>query len=198
MIADVGRVVASAAGALENGNATGNQTASGDVVIDACDATDRNLQCVEELFAVGDGAPGAITDVPVASIAVVRPTAIEIENVGREFSIAGGGQTARSFERGQQEVNTRVDADEERLLREWKRPAPGAVIVQIAGEEIEGLRGEQARFEVDDLLLLFWRWMRAIALRVADGCVKCLMRKVGFEGGLVVVVGDFSGAGGGR
>ena len=78
MVANVRRVVTSAASSHKQRNAAGNEAAGGYVVVDTRHTANWNLQIVEELLAASNGAPGVSS---LTVIADLRPIAVEVENV---------------------------------------------------------------------------------------------------------------------
>ena len=80
MVANVRRVVTSAAGSLKRRNAAGDQAARCHIVIDAGYAGDRNLQRVEELLAVSDGSPGSAAHA-YSPASDLRPVVVEVSKM---------------------------------------------------------------------------------------------------------------------
>src|SRR5438876_11524566 len=114
MVANVRCIVAGAAGSLKRRNSAGNQAASCDVVVDACDLADGNLQGIEESLTttnrVPRGVPIAVTD--------LRPFVVQVENVGCKLPVPWRHQHTRMFESGNQDVDAGIHGDEVGL-RGW-------------------------------------------------------------------------------
>lgn len=176
VVTDVGCVVARAAGSLKRWNAAGDQATSGDVVVDAGDADDRNLQRVEEPFTVSDGLPSGM--IIVITLLDLSPFAVKVEDVRRKLTIPWGYKSARLLKGWKQKVHAGVDRDEKGLDGERRRPAPRAICIEIASVAISNLRGEELHFEIYDLLLLLWGGPRPVPLRVPRGGVKRLVRQI--------------------
>ena len=175
MVADVRCVVTGAAGSLERRDAAGDQASGCYIIVDAGDAGDGNLQSVEELLATRHGAPGGGMFTIVLDL---RPTVIEVEDVGSKLDIARLHQPTRLLESGKQKVDAGVDTDEEWLGGERDRPAVRARFVQSASVAVSYLSGKEFRFEVYDLLLFLEGWPRPVPLSVDIGSVHRLVRQV--------------------
>src|SRR5437870_9780439 len=104
MVANVRCIVAGAAGSLKRRNSAGNQAASCDVVVDACDLADGNLQGIEESLTTTNrdprGVPIAVTD--------LRPFVVQVENVGCKLPVPWRRHPTRLFESGNQEVDAGI------------------------------------------------------------------------------------------
>src|SRR5437868_2146674 len=126
MIANIRRVVASATGSLKRRNATANQPAGGQVVVDSGDSAYGNLQTVEKLLPASDRLSCGTVRLALAGT-ILRPMTVQVEDVGSELAIARGHKSPGLLECGQQRVNAGIDADEERLSGDWFGPALGAI-----------------------------------------------------------------------
>ena len=164
MIADVRCVVASATGSRKCRYSAGHQASCRHIVIDASNARDIDGRGIEQGLAACNRRAGFV-------IRLTSPDAIEIKNVGSKLTVTGLQLPTRLFEDREQKVDARVDADKERLGRQSRRPALGAIVMEVAGATVFRMRGEELHFEAYDLLLLLRGGPRSVSLYVNDGGV---------------------------
>lgn len=167
MVADIERVVARPAGA-------DNRSPAEEGIVQASYAGDADWLGVKDCLAAGD--------TRLCGLAAVHPWVEKSKDGWGEYRPEG------ILPHGV------VDADEKRLCGQGFRPSGGARTLQGPRVGIDRLRNEKLRLEIDDRLLLIWRW-RGRRLRVAERRVYRLMSEIEQQIAGVGRISDFLGSG---
>src|SRR5262245_32173156 len=171
MIADVWRIVASAARYGKRRNAAGHKSARRHVVVDPGYLADVEGFGIENRLPARNGRSRI-------GVGQLRPGPEEVEGRRAEPAVARRQESARRLERRHQGVNARVDADEERLCDESFWPAVPAASIEAADSPVDCLRREEGGLEVHDRLLLGHGRSGPVSLGVAGGGRYRLVRQI--------------------
>src|SRR5712671_5895173 len=184
-------IVAGAAGSLQRVDASGNQATGRHIVVYARYTGDIDGLGIENGLTTSNRRPRG-------RIRQCRPGVEGVEDCGSELAVTRRHKPTRSFKCGDQRVDAGVDTEKERLSSESYGSAIRSLRVQSAGVVADGLRGEKCHLKIDNLLLLCRRWSRAVTLRVVDGGVDRLVRKIVQKRSRIVREKDLGCAGGRR
>src|SRR6266702_2321810 len=183
MIAHIWRIVAGAASSLKR--ATGRE-----IVVDPSYTGNVDGPGIENELTTRNRCPGGRGRQR-------RPGVKRVEDCGRKLTITLRYQPTWRLEPRYEGVDAGVDADKERLGREWHGSASCAVNVQSARVVTDHLCRKQRHLKIHDLLLLREGWPRPIPLRVAGGGIHRLVRQIVQKRGWIVRVQNLGRAGGG-
>ncbi len=176
VIADVGRVMTSGAGALERGDGDGAERG---IVVEATNVGDGERAGVEKRFAGGNFFAGrdAETLEGIVGRLQIRP--------GLEHGDGGGIERATVGIFAERIIGARIVG----LLREVIGAALRTVDIEKTGLEIRGLGAVKAQFEIHDPLLLGERgWLGGLGVTVGsiDRLLHQVRSEVGHEGSFTI------------